>query len=132
MEKNGRGRVRTALVVDDDPRWRALVEVTLREAGFEVLSVGDGYRATAVIARARQELELLVVDTEMPGMHGWAVIRFAKAKHRKVRVLRLGRADDEAPGEEYAPLRGLPTLSKPFAATELLERIRSRRTLLSP
>jgi DNA-binding response OmpR family regulator len=131
MERNGRGRVRTALVVDDDPRCRALVEATLREYGFEVLSVGDGYRATAVIARA-QELELLVVDTEMPGMHGWAVIRYAKAKHRKVRVLRLGRVDDEAPGAEYAPLCGLPTLSKPFAATDLLQRVRSRRTLLSP
>jgi DNA-binding response OmpR family regulator len=131
MERNGGGRARTALVVDDDPRCRALVEATLREEGFEVLSVGDGYRATAVIARA-QELELLVVDTEMPGMHGWAVIRYAKAKHRKVRVLRLGRVDDEAPGAEYAPLCGLPTLSKPFAATELLERIKSRRTLLSP
>jgi hypothetical protein len=59
----------------------------------------------------------------MPGVHGWAVIRYATAKHRKLRVLRLGRAEDEPPGADYAGLSGVPALSKPFTATELLRRI---------
>ena len=128
MDKNGRWPGRTALVVDDDPRWRALVEGALRDAGFEVLSAEDGYRATTVLAQPKLDLGLLVVDTEMPGVHGWAVIRYARAKHRRVRVLRLGRVDDEVPGKEYAPFCCLPTLSKPFAARDLLDRIRRARS----
>ena len=120
MKGNGRRAAPTALVVDDDPRCRALVAAALTEAGFEVLSAGDGYRATAVLARPELDLRLLVVDTEMPGVHGWAVIQYAKAKHRRLRVLRLGRADDEVPGAEYAAFRHLPTLSKPFGASELM------------
>jgi DNA-binding response OmpR family regulator len=59
MGKNGRRPRRTALVVDDDPRCCALVEGALREAGFEVLTASDGYRATAVMARPKLNLGLL-------------------------------------------------------------------------
>ncbi len=119
MKTNGSPARPTALVVDDNPMHRAMVAAALREHGLEVMAAKDGFQAIRVLSGGARSLTLLVVDTEMPGVHGWEVIRFARSKAPALPILRLGRLDDQAPGLCYQPLEAIPVLAKPFTAPEL-------------
>ena len=120
----------TALVVDDDGLSRSLAAGTLAAAGFQVLQARDGFHAVAILSRRAGDIALAVVDTEMPGLHGWEVIRFARRKAPRIRVVRLGRREDSAPGAEYRSLESLPSLSKPFTSATLLASIgRTRKAV---
>lgn len=121
----------TALVVDDDALSRSLAARTLAAAGFHVLQARDGFQAVAILSRQASDIAFLIVDTEMPGMHGWEVIRFARRKSSRIRVLRLGRRDDAVPGAEYGPLVSLPSLGKPFTPARLLAKIKWKKTALA-
>ena len=103
-----------------------MIAEVLGNRGVTVLVATDGYQAISILSRRSREIDLLIDDTEMPGIHGWEVIRFARTKARKIRVLRLGRLDDSAPAPEYETFRALPSLAKPFTSARLLETIRQR------
>jgi signal transduction histidine kinase len=60
------------LVVDDDPVQRQLAALALRLGGHEIVGVGDGAEALALLAKSRFDVAL--VDHEMPGMTGFAVL----------------------------------------------------------
>jgi DNA-binding response OmpR family regulator len=126
MRKNGLPSRVTVLVIDDDPLCRASVARTLRDQGCEILEASDGFLGISVLSRRGRELDLLLVDTEMPGVHGWEVIRFASRVVPKVRVVRLGRIDDVVPGAEYSRFCALPVLEKPFTPSELRARMAIR------
>jgi two-component system, OmpR family, KDP operon response regulator KdpE len=132
MTKNGQNAGRTVLVVDDDPRCRAMIAASLTAEGFNVLEASDGYQAIGVLCRPSPDLHLLIVDTEMPGLHGWEVIRYARSRAPRLRTLRLGRCDDAPPGAEYHALRSVPCLSKPFTSDRLLASVRRRARRVLP
>jgi DNA-binding response OmpR family regulator len=120
-----------ALVVDDNPMDRELAASTLRDQGLEPMTARDGFEAIRLLSVGARDLAFLIVDTEMPGVHGWEVIRFARGKAPAMPILRLGRLDDEIPGHEFRALRGVPVLAKPFTGDQLLAslgpRLRPRR-----
>jgi CheY-like chemotaxis protein len=122
----------SALVVDDNPICRELAADTLRARGMEVIAARDGFEAIRVLSRRAAGLALMIVDTEMPGVHGWEVIRFARNKAPAMPVLRLGRPDDEPPGRLYEAFGTVPVLSKPFTAPELLSSLQAWRRRLGP
>jgi DNA-binding response OmpR family regulator len=126
MRKNGLSSRPTALVIDDDPRCRASVARTLQDQGYDIVEASDGFQGISVLSRRRQELDLLLVDTEMPGVHGWEVIRFASRVVPRLRAVRLGRHDDVVPAAEYSEFRALPVLEKPFTPSDLRARIQIR------
>ncbi len=116
----------TALVVDDNPMCRELAAETLRAHGLEVIVARDGFEAIQVLSRRADRLAFLIVDTEMPGVHGWEVIRFATSKAPAMSILRLGRAGDDVPGGDYRALSAVPVLCKPFTVAELISSLQSR------
>jgi DNA-binding response OmpR family regulator len=120
MKQPARPTVPTALVVDDNPRYRALAAGTLRQRGLEPIVARDGFEAISLLSRRPRGLALVIVDTEMPGVHGWEVIRFARNTAPSTPIIRLGRPDDEVPGAEYRTLVAIPVLAKPFTGAELL------------
>ncbi len=61
-----------ALIVDDSPVMRKVVERALRQAGIElaeVLQAGNGTEAIQLL-RTGPDLDLIVSDINMPGMNG--------------------------------------------------------------
>jgi two-component system OmpR family response regulator len=60
-----------ALVVDDEPSVRALLEVTLRMEGYDIASAPDGETALELAARLRPDV--MTLDVMMPDMDGWEV-----------------------------------------------------------
>ena len=67
-------RIRT-LIVDDEPLARRGLELRLgAHPDIEIVAqVGDG--AGAVRAVARQPVELMLLDVQMPGLDGFATLR---------------------------------------------------------
>ena len=63
----------TALVVDDDPIFRSLVEARLTQFGCKILQAADGGEAWQLTRM--HAFEVAIVDFEMPGLDGIALIR---------------------------------------------------------
>jgi two-component system cell cycle response regulator CpdR len=132
MRKNSLPSRPTVLVIDDDPRCRASISRTLHDQGCDVVEASDGFQGISVLSRRGRQLDFLVVDTEMPGVHGWEVIRFASRVVPKLRVVRLGRADDLVPAAEYTSFQSLPVLEKPFTLPELRARMQIKARVRRP
>jgi len=113
------------LVADDNADMREYLGNLLRGAGYEVQTVTDGRRALDSIRAARPEL--VISDVMMPEMDGLELLAALRADQRTAAVpvlLLSARAGQEA------SIEGLSSgaddyLVKPFAAAELLARVRA-------
>ena len=59
---------KTVLVVDDEPNVREYLTMILQDAGFQVLTAGDGHEALEVVRRERPDF--ISLDLIMPNMSG--------------------------------------------------------------
>ena len=121
------------LVVDDDPGIRELITQYLRRQGLQASAVADGVRMREALAT--QRVDLLVLDLMLPGVDGIALCRELRAPGAPhLPIIMLTARSDEADRILGLELGADDYLAKPFAARELLARIRSvlRRTRMLP
>jgi len=71
-------RGRRVLVVDDDPDIAQLLEVLLSDLGFDVRLLDDA--EAALDGAMREAPDILLVDVELPGMSGNAVVYQLRAQ----------------------------------------------------
>ncbi len=114
-------------MVDDEDRLVSLLEAYLSQAGFRVVTAGDGVQALQVAQR--QPPDLIVLDVMMPEMDGYEFMRLYR-RERDVPIILLTakvEPEDRIVGLE---LGADDYLTKPFRPRELLARIRAvlRRT----
>lgn len=64
------------MTVDDSPSVRRLVSETLREAGCEVVEAVDG---TDALSKLDPDLDLIIVDVNMPNMSGLTLLGHIRA-----------------------------------------------------
>lgn len=106
------------LVADDEEAVRYFVSFALRVGGFEVVEASDGLEALSWAAAYSGAIDLLLTDCAMPRMDGVRLSEQLAALHPETRILFMtGQWNGLAP-------RG-PVLLKPFAAGDLLDRVRS-------
>jgi DNA-binding response OmpR family regulator len=111
------------LVVEDDPIIRQTVEYSLRRAGFDVSSVGDGL--AAVEAAEKDAPDLVLLDLMLPGIDGYEVAARLRAHDKHAAIIML-----TALTQESDKVRGLDAgaddyITKPFSMEELLARVRA-------
>ncbi|MBW2645402.1 MAG: response regulator [Deltaproteobacteria bacterium] len=63
----------TILLIDDSKMIQATFREALEEAGFMVISAGDGQKGLE-IAKAEKP-DLIILDVNMPVMNGWQFLR---------------------------------------------------------
>lgn len=71
-------RLKRVLVVDDDPVARQVVSTILSTQGYEVMVRAEALGTVAVVARERPDI--VVLDVNMPGIHGDALARLVSSK----------------------------------------------------
>ena len=111
----------TILVVDDEAPIRANIAAMLRPMGVRVLLAEDGFKALGLLEEA---VDLAIVDTQMPGMHGFDLVRALRIRQPRVRVLLLAPRGQAEPPSEPPSWRPVPALAKPFTAAALLAQVR--------
>ena len=109
------------LVVDDSPTMRRMVMTSLRGLGdVKFTEAGSGLEAIERVAVA--PVDLMILDLNMPEMHGIEVLQFVRA-HKKYHdlpiVVLTTRGDEESRSEAMAS-GATDYLTKPFQARELL------------
>ena len=109
-------------MVDDEPKIIQLTQDYLENAGFSVLSAGDGELALAVI-RA-EEPDLVVLDLGLPVMDGLDVCRSIR-KTSNLPIIMLTARDEEADKLIGLELGADDYITKPFSPKELVARVRS-------
>ncbi|WP_337269981.1 response regulator [Oryzifoliimicrobium ureilyticus] len=121
------------LVVDDDREIRELVSSYLKKNGLRTSVAADGRQMRTFLEG--NKVDLIVLDVMMPGDDGLVLCRELRAgKHKAIPVLMLTARDDEMDRIIGLEMGADDYLSKPFAARELLARIKAilRRTRMLP
>jgi len=115
------------LIADDDPQILRALRITLAARGYDVVTASDGREALRLAADAHPDI--IVLDLGMPGLTGIQVIEGVRGWSTVPILVVSGRSDSldkvdalDAGADDY--------VTKPFAADELLARIRAlaRRT----
>ncbi|MCY1256526.1 Transcriptional regulatory protein OmpR [compost metagenome] len=121
------------LIVDDDREIRELVSTYLTKNGLRVTVVPDGRHVRSFLDV--NSVDLIVLDVMMPGDDGLVLCRELRAgKHKATPVLMLTARSDETDRIVGLEMGADDYLAKPFAARELLARIKAvlRRTRMLP
>ncbi len=112
------------LIVEDDATMAAGLEYNLAQAGYEVITAGDGPQGLESALGAAPDLVLL--DLMLPGMTGMEVLAKLREAGSAVPVLILSAIDDEVEKVRGFDLGAVDYVTKPFGVAELLARIRVR------
>lgn len=117
-------KAKRILIVDDEPRIRALIAQYARLDGYDYEEAEDGDIAVKMATDPRtQPFDLIVMDVMMPRMDGLTAMRRIRVR-QDIPVLLL-----TAKGEEYDRVLGFDLgaddyLVKPFSPRELMARVR--------
>jgi two-component system cell cycle sensor histidine kinase/response regulator CckA len=112
----------TILLVDDDPFMLRLMDLILRDAGYQIIQARNGEEALTAI-REQPQVDLVISDVVMPGMdgellrntvtHHWPACKFIVCSGYPDKCWDL--ANGEIP---------VATLPKPFTASVLKDRVK--------
>ncbi|UJP10284.1 response regulator transcription factor [Microbacterium sp. KUDC0406] len=110
----------TAVVIEDDPDIRDLIDQVLEQAGFTVFAAGSGPEGIELVDQHGPVVTTL--DVSLPGMDGFETARRIRASSSTYIVMLTARA------EEIDTLQGLQAgaddyMTKPFRPRELRARI---------
>lgn len=111
------------LVVEDERRLADAVAVGLRREGMAVDVVYDGTAAGQRLAV--HDYDVVVLDRDLPAVHGDEVCRDLVAHRPDTRVLMLTAASGVTDRVDGLGIGADDYLGKPFAFTELVARIRA-------
>ena len=119
------------LVVDDDPFINRLVQIRLRNRGYQILSASDGEKALALIRTAAPDLVFL--DVAMPKVSGLQVLEEIRRDKLDIAVIMMTAFGSESIAVEAMRHGADDYLPKPFEGSSfeaVIERT-VRRLLLS-
>jgi len=116
--------VKTILIADDDEDLRLLVQVTLENPTYRILTAVDGSQALDALNQHRPDL--LIIDWMMPGLNGYeAVIQLRRNPcTATIPVVMLTAKDGLEAQEQIASLALAGYLVKPFSPLELIKKVR--------
>jgi DNA-binding NarL/FixJ family response regulator len=112
------------LVVDDDAGFREYMRGVLEESGYRVRDAEDGLVAIAAVRAA--PTSAVILDVNMPRLSGYEVCRALREEHGPELPIMFVSGERT---ESFDRVAGLTIgaddyLAKPFAADELLARLR--------
>lgn len=109
------------LLVDDDPRLRDLVGLSLERAGYDVATAADGQHA--LTCAMRDAPDLIVLDVGLPEMDGFEVCRRIRTQSN-VPIIFLTARDDEIDRVLGLEMGADDYVVKPFSPRELVARVK--------
>ncbi len=109
------------LVVDDDVINLRMAAHALDKNSYEVVLAGSG--AEALEKLKEHQVDLVLLDIEMPEMNGIETFRRLQADHADMPVIFLTASGDKKDVMDAIQLGAADYIKKPFLPKDLLERV---------
>src|SRR5262245_40984564 len=113
-----------ALVIDDSRTVRAIIGKILAEVGLEVVEAANGREGLEQLRRA-QDVELILVDWNMPEMNGLEVIQAVRAQrvYDPVRIMMVTTETEQEQVIRALDAGANEYLMKPFTREILVAKL---------
>jgi two-component system, NtrC family, sensor kinase len=113
----------TLLIVDDDAGTRDRLREIFGNVGYRTLTAGDA--STALRTLTNVSCDLVVLDLEVPGVHGLALCKLLRAQPGtdQLPIIALSDSDDEARKVQAFEAGADDYITKPSTPGELVSRV---------
>ncbi len=111
------------LVVEDEHELARLVELHLRDAGFDVVPAHDGLRGLELASSGN--FDCLVLDLMLPGLDGLDLCQQLRRQQVHTPILMLTARSSEGDRVLGLEVGADDYLTKPFSVRELVARVRA-------
>ncbi len=114
-----------AIVADDSRLIRGIIEKTTASIGFEAVQAGNGQEAMNILEANAGEINLVLLDWNMPMLSGLDVIKKMRRDDRfkKIPVLMISTESEDDRIQEALSAGAQGYLTKPFTPEKLLDAI---------
>jgi CheY-like chemotaxis protein/two-component sensor histidine kinase len=113
------------LVVDDEAALLQVARLTLTSAGYRVLTAANGAEAVALYAQQPQEIQVVLMDMNMPVMGGAQTIQALRRLKPAVKVIAFSGLFTASSGEQAMATDVQAVLPKPYSVQNLLTTVRA-------
>jgi len=123
----------TILLVDDSPTIRRMVRTALGSlADVSFAEAGSGLQAIETLAV--QSVQAVVLDLNMPDMHGLDVLKFLRShqRYRELPVMILTTRGDESSRDAALQAGASGYMTKPFSPAALVSSVRELLGVATP
>ena len=114
----------TVLLIEDDEDVRETTSSILREHGYTVLEAGHGMRALQIAAESEKYIDLILTDIIMPKMSGFEAVEKLSEIQPDAQILYMSGYNEHLMFVNENRQKEKNFIQKPFAADELLQKIR--------
>jgi two-component system cell cycle sensor histidine kinase/response regulator CckA len=112
------------LMIDDDPRVRAVTELLLRDLGFDVLAAASGRDAIRQFELHADEIRLVLLDATMPDLSGDQVLEELRRRRADLEVLVCSGYSEDEMQQRFSSRDMASFLQKPYTRNALETRLK--------
>jgi DNA-binding NtrC family response regulator len=113
------GPKKCILIVDDEPNVRLVLTTALGSVGYQVIEAEDGERALAHLEHRGMDVDLVLLDLQMPRMDGMELLSRLRAKGNIVPVVILTAHGSIPEAVAAMKLGAIDFLTKPLTPDAL-------------
>jgi len=110
---------KTVLIIDDDDSLRRVMELTLKSAGFRVVTATGGHEG--LLQFEQLQPQLLITDVQMPDMSGYEVLRRVKQLQPATIVIVITAFGTIEKAVRAMREGAFDYITKPFSKDELID-----------
>lgn len=100
------------LAVDDEPNMRRLLEISLRQAGYQALSAANGREALEILKT--EQVDLVLSDLHMPGMSGLELLKNIRSDNEAIPFIMVTAQGEISTAVEAMKLGAADYILRPF------------------
>lgn len=108
------------LIVEDSDDMRDLLDLVLRDAGFNTVAVSDGNSALREMDEDKEFIDLVITDVQMPEVTGHDILAAVRAKRSEAHVIIITAFGSVEQAVDMVKQGAFQYLTKPFDTNELL------------
>ena len=114
------------LIVDDSLVIRSIIEKIVKPMGYETLKASNGQEALGLLEKNAEDVELVILDWNMPVLNGWETLNAIKKDkaYEHVCIIMVSTESEDEKVDQAIAAGAHGYISKPFEAEELIEKIK--------
>ena len=115
------------LIVDDSLVIRSIIEKVVKPVGYETLKASNGQEALDLLEKDTDEVELVILDWNMPVLNGWETLKAIKKDKAcdHVCIIMVSTESEDEKIDEAIAAGAHGYICKPFESDELIEKIQA-------